>query len=64
VLTYALGLLLRSAVLPERTLADREPYNHVLRDIANGKNPAEHKSNFTPPATPDEAIASYERLRS
>jgi hypothetical protein len=66
VLTYALSLLLRSAVALDRMTEgqDKLPFDHVLRDIANGKAPGEDKPPFTPPATPEEAIAAYERLRS
>jgi hypothetical protein len=64
VITYALSLMLRSSVVLERLTADHNPYDHVLRDIAQGKNPAEKRPPFTPPTTPEEAIAAYERLRS
>jgi len=69
VITYALSLMLRSEVILERVTEnkDRLPYDHVLRDIHERKNPAADQPNqppFTPPATPGEAIATYERLRS
>ena len=66
VITYALSLMLRSSVVLERlTLTNNGlPFDHVLRDIADGKKPVKDEPPFTTPSTPAEAVAAYERLRS
>jgi len=60
VITYALSLMLRSEVILERMTEnnDRLPYDHVLRDIHERKNPAEDKLGI-----PEQSV-TYERLRS
>ena len=57
VITCALSLMLRSSVVAERQALSQLPLNYIARE------PVE-KEPFTPPTTPEEAIAAYERLRS
>ena len=71
VITYALSLMLRSAVVAERQALEQLPLNYVpgrhnWQDDAHESQPdsTTGKPPFTPPTTPEEAIAAYERLRS
>lgn len=57
VITCALSLMLRSSVV-----AERQALNQLPLDYASSR--PEEDESFTPPTTPEEAIAAYERLRS
>lgn len=57
VITCALSLMLRSNVVSERQALSQLPLDYIPRE------PLE-KEPFTPPTTPEEAIAAYERLRT
>lgn len=57
VMTYAFSLMLRGSVVYERQVSNQLPLNYVPR------RPLDDEP-FTPPTTPEEAIAAYERLRS
>jgi hypothetical protein len=71
VITYALSLMLRSAVIAERQAINRLPLDFVpfQHDWTKSDQPqsgsvSDGKQPFTPPTTPEEAIAAYENLRS
>lgn len=65
VITYALSLMLRSAVVADRQQANEpEPSIYSLPDPKREEPDPKRDEPFVPPTTPAEAIAAYERIRS